>query len=182
MKKIILSIAVIAAMCASCTSTSQKAEAKADDFKAMIDTCTNADSMKVYIERAIAYAQQLQKEGKGEEAEMYLNDISSVVATKEPSMVTMFDVAKTGIDMKVTADSLAEVAKEKAKDAADSLKTAAAETVGNVKDAVSDKANEVKEAAAEKAGEAVDKAKEAAASATSAAKEKAAGALNSIRR
>ena len=182
MKKLFLCVAVVAAMCASCASTSEKADHMANDFKSMIDTCTNSDSMKVYIERAVAYARQLEKDGKGDEARMYLNDIQSTVATKDPSMATYFDAAKKGIDLKVVADSLADVAKEKATDAADSLKTAAAETAGNIKDAVTDKAKEVTGKAKEAVSGAADKAGAAASAAAQSAKDKASEALNSLKK
>jgi len=178
MKGLVIYAAIAAAMCASCASTSEKAVTRAEDFKAMIDTCTNADSMKVYIDRAVEYAHRLEKNGRGEEARMYLQDISSTVTAKDPAMAAYFNTARAGIDMKVAADSLADVAEKKGRDAADSLKAAAAETAGDIKDAVVDKAEEV----AGKTKAAADKAKDAVSSAAETVRDKASEAVNAMKK
>ncbi len=163
MKKIFLTVAVIAAMgLASCSST-KEAKDEGADLKAKIENCTNPDSLKVYVEQAKAYADKLVSEGKDEAAQAYIDDVAPVVAAKDPSATAIFERISDA------AVSVADDAKDAAKAAGDSI-SAAADAVG---DAVSDKVDDAKAATAK----AVDDAKADAAKAADEAKTKAADAV-----
>lgn len=173
MKKIYLTVALVATMVfASCSST-QKAKDEGADLKSKIESCTNPDSLKVYVDQAKAYATKLVSEGKDKEAEAYLNEIAPVVAAKDPSATSVFNKIESA------ADSVAGDANDAMKAAGDSV-AAAANAVG---DAVSDKVDAAKAAASQaaddakaKAADAVDNAKAKAAQVADDAKTKAADA------
>ena len=176
MKKMFLAVAVVATvMFASCSST-QKAKDEGADLKAKIESCTNPDSLKVYVEQAKAYADKLVSEGKDKEAEAYLQEVAPVVAAKDPSATSVFD------QIKAAADSVAGDTADAAKVVGDSVASAA----GAVGDAVSDKYDAAKDATAkaaadakEKAAKAADDAKAKAAKVAEDAKEKTADAVQS---
>ena len=86
-------------------------------MKAKIENCTDTDSLRIYVEQAQAYAQKLEAEGKGEEAEAYLSKITPVVQEKDPSVASYFEELKSKAKEEV----------EEVKDKADSL-------VGDAKD------------------------------------------------
>ncbi|MBD5265880.1 MAG: hypothetical protein HDS44_02820 [Bacteroides sp.] len=175
MKKLILSIAVVgAAMLVAC-SAEKKAEDKGAALKAKIENCSDPDSLKIYIDEAKDYADQLVKEGKDAAATDFLNEVTPAVKAKDPAAALRF----TGLKLEAQADSALEAAKESAKNLADSTKAAvesakdaAADKIKDAKDAAAEKVNSAKDAASEKVGEAKDAAKNA----VDAAKTKAADA------
>ncbi|MCM1356073.1 MAG: hypothetical protein NC212_06685 [Staphylococcus sp.] len=138
MKKLFLSIAVLAATCMISCSSEKKAEDKGAELKAKIENCTNPDSLKIYVDQAKEYADKLIKEGKDADAETFINEIAPAVKAKDPVAAVTF----AGLDLKAKADSAFEVVK----DAADSTKTAVSDKVSDAKEAVSEKAEDVKDA------------------------------------
>lgn len=164
MKKLFLSIAIVGAVCMASCSAGKKAEDKGEALKAKIENCTNPDSLKVYVQQAKEYADQLVKEGKDGAAEAFLNEVTPAVQAKDATAAAAF----TGLSLEAKADSALEAAKDAAKNAVDSTKSA----VNSVKDAAAAKVDQAKDAAAEK----VNEAKEAGKNAVDAAKAKAADA------
>lgn len=163
MKKLVLSIAVVAAMMsmASCSGT-KKAEDKGAQLKAKIENCTNPDSLKVYVKQAQDYANKLIDEGKTSEAEAYLDEVAPAIKAKDPSAENWFSKAAAGVDSvasdvadatKAAADSVA----GKVSDAKDAVSDAAANAADKTKAAVSDAASKAKDAASN----AADKVKDA---------------------
>lgn len=145
-------------------SAEKKAEDKGAALKAKIENCSDPDSLKIYIDEAKDYADQLVKEGKDAAATDFLNEVTPAVKAKDPAAALRF----TGLKLEAQADSALEAAKESAKNLADSTKAA----VESAKDAAADKIKDAKDAAAEK----VNSAKDAAKNAVDAAKTKAADA------
>lgn len=164
MKKMFLAVAAVATMFASCSST-QKAKDEGADLKAKIESCTNPDSLKVYVEQAKAYADKLVSEGKDKEADAYLQEVAPVVAAKDPAATSVFD------KIKAAADSVADDTADAAKAVGDSVASAAS-AVG---DAVSDKYDAAKDATVK----AAEDAKAKAAKVAEDAKEKTADAVQS---
>lgn len=152
MKKLILSIAVLAVMI-SC-SPEKRAEDKGSEIKAKIENCTDPDSMRVYVREAQEYADKLVKEGKNDAADAFMQEVVPAVKAKDPAAAASFAELKA----KEAVDSLSEAAKNKAKEVSDSVSA----KVGEAKDAMKD---------------AADKAKEETSDAANAAKEKAANAV-----
>lgn len=164
MKKLFLSIAIVGAALLGSCSAEKKAEDKGADLKAKIENCTNSDSLKVYVQQAKDYADQLIKEGKDEAASAFLDEVTPAVKAKDPLAAGAF----IGLDLKAKADSAIDAGKEAAKNLADSVSSKA----GEVKDAVGEKAGQVKDAVSDKAKEVKDATK----SAVESAKEKTAAA------
>ncbi len=170
MKKLVLIgslAAVLAIGSMSCSKKDTAAEGAAITSK--IENCTNTDSLKVYISQAKAYAQQLVKEGKVDQAKEYLAKIEPVVKEKAPAL------AGTLATVEGALDKVGDVAGDKLDDAKDavsaadsvgsaacSAKDAVAAKAGEIKDAAAAKAEDVKDAAAEKAQQAKDAAADAA--------------------
>lgn len=166
MKKLFLTFAVAAMAIGSLASCASKAEKEGADegeaLKAKIENCQDPDSLKMYLEEAQTYAQKLEAQGKGEEAEAYLNKLVPVVEQKDPSVSSYFEELKSKAkeevtDAKEAADSVAEAAKDKGKEIADSAASKAGKAVEAVKDAGSSAVEAVKE----KTTETVNKGKEA---------------------
>ncbi len=165
MKKVFMTLAIAAMAISSLTSCGTKAEregsAEGEALKAKIENCTNPDSLKMYVEEAQAYAQKLEAEGKGEEAEAYLKKIVPVVKEKDPSVATYFEELKSKAadevaEAKEKVDSVAGDVKDKGAAAVDSVKNAGKNAVEGVKKAGSDAVN----AAKDKGAAAVEKGKE----------------------
>ena len=159
MKKLVLSIAVVAAMMsiASCSGT-KKAEDKGAQLKAKIENCTNPDSLKIYVKQAQDYANKLIDEGKTSEAEAYLDEVAPAIKAKDPSAENWFTKAAADVDSvasdvadatKAAADSVAGKvadAKDAAANAADKTKSAVSDAASKAKDAASNAADKVKDA------------------------------------
>lgn len=170
MKKLILGVAVLAAMLtASCGSTEKKAEDEGATLKAKIENCTDPDSMKVYVKQAQEYADKLVKEGKDDAANAFMDEVVPAVQAKDPVAAASFAELKA----KEAVDSLAEVAKEKAAEVSDSVSS----KVGQAKDAVKDAASSAKDKVAETASAAKDAATQKATEAAASVKEKTANAV-----
>ena len=90
MKKLLLSIAVVAALCAATTSCGKSADSTAS-MKSKIENCTNTDSLRAYVEQAKAYADKLVAEGKVDEARKYLAELEPVVKSKAPALYLTFE-------------------------------------------------------------------------------------------
>lgn len=166
MRKLILSVAVLAAMATvSCVSTEKRAEDEGAALKAKIENCTDPDSMKIYVKQAQDYADKLVKEGKDDAANAFMQEVVPAVQAKDPVAAASF----AELSAKEAVDSLAAAAKDKALEVSDTV----AAKVGDAKDAVKDAAAAAKDKTVEVAGNVKDKTVEAAA----AAKEKTANAV-----
>lgn len=175
MKRIFLSMALVGALLVSCQSTATKANDEANDFKAKIEQCQNPDSIRYYVDQAVAYADSLSKSGKPEEAADYLNDIRNTVSAKAPDAVTYFDQARLSVD---AAAAQAEAAAEAAKDSVDHAADRARDAVSNAADSVRNRASEAVSNAAERGREAVSNAANAAGNAASNAANNARNAVS----
>lgn len=164
------------------TSCGSKAATEGADegeaLKAKIENCTDTDSLKMYVEKAQEYAQKLEAEGKGEEAEAYLNKIVPAVQEKDPSVLSYFEELKA--KAKAEVNEVKESADSIASDAVEGVKEAGANAVEDVKNAgnaaVEKGANAVN-AAKEKGAEAVNSAVDKGANAVEKGKEKASDAV-----
>lgn len=161
MKKILLSVAVLAAVAlASCSSATQKAEDKGADLKAKIENCTDPDSLKIYVQQAQDYAEQLVKEGKDQAAADYLNEVAPILEAKDAKNAGLLD------KLKQEADS----AYAKGEAAVDSVKAGVSDAVENAGDKASAVVAGAKDEASKAAGKAEDAVKNAADKTTDAAK------------
>lgn len=171
MKKLVLTAAtafLLLAGAVACTSKTEKEVESASTFKTVIENCTNTDSLKMYVQKAEAYAQKLVAEGKLDEARKYLDEIEPIVKDKVPALASTFATVNSAL-----GKAEAVFAEERAKEATDSLKEAAADAARDA----SEKAADAVDAAKEKVGEAADAAKQKASDAANEAKEKAANAV-----
>lgn len=168
MKKLLLSVAVLATLAlASCGSSAKSAEDKGAELKAKIENCTDPDSLKIYVQQAQEYAEQLVKEGKDQAAADYLNEVAPVLEAKQAQGVSILENIKNEADEAV----------EKAQEAADSVKAGVDNAVKGATEAVSDAKDKAAATAAAAVETAKDKATEAvsnAADATKAAADEAA--------
>ncbi len=166
MKKVFMTLAIAAMAIGSLTSCGSKAAREGSDegeaLKAKIENCTNPDSLKMYVEQAQEYASKLEAEGKGVEAEAYLNKIAPVVKEKDPSVASYFEELKTKAKEEVTE------AKEKADSVASDVADKGAAAVDSVKNAGKNAVEATKKAGAA----AVDGAKDKGAAAVEKGKEK----------
>lgn len=174
MKKILLAVAVVAAMSvAACGGKEAKAaDAEESALATKIENCTNPDSLSVYVDQAKAYAQKLVQEGKVDEAKKYLDKITPVVQEKAPALVSTLETVKSAIDK--LPGAVADSTKAAAEAAVDSVKG----SVSDAADAAKAKAGEAVQSAADAGSAAVDKAKENAGKAVSDAASKANDAIN----
>ena len=139
MKKLLLSIAVVAALCAATASCGKSADSTAS-MKSKIENCTNTDSLRAYVEQAKAYADKLVAEGKVDEARKYLAELEPVVKSKAPALSGALSTVESTLDkVKENASDKADEAKNSAAAAVDSAKSA----VGSAAEAVKDKAADV---------------------------------------
>ncbi len=167
MKKLLLSIAVVAALCAATASCGKSADSTAS-MKSKIENCTNTDSLRAYVEQAKAYADKLVAEGKVDEARKYLAELEPVVKSKAPALSGALSTVESTLDkVKENASDKTDEAKNSAAAAVDSAKSAvgsAAEAVkekaADVASGVKEKAQDVKEGAADAAQKGADKVKE----------------------
>jgi hypothetical protein len=186
MKKLFLSVAIVATMMLTACSSSEKAATdKGAELKAKIENCSNPDSLKVYIQQAQEYVAQLAKEGNDSAANAYLQEITPAIVAKDPTAVSLLTkikndakaVATEATDSaKAVADSAtADVVKaiEGAKVAGVDAAANAKAAVENAKESAKATANEAKAAANETANKAVDNAKNAASNAIQSAADKA---------
>ncbi len=146
MKKLILSIAVLAVM-ASCSE--KQAEDKGSEIKAKIENCTDPDSMRIYVREAQEYADKLVKEGKNDAADAFMQEVVPAVKAKDPAAASFAE-----LKAKEAVDSLSEAAKNKAKEVSDSVSA----KVGEAKDAVKDAADKANEKTSDAANAATEKA------------------------
>lgn len=171
MKKLFLSLAVLAAVTmVSCGSSEKKAQDEGAAIKAKIENCTNPDSLKIYVQQAQDYAAKLVSEGKDEAANAYLQEVAPAVEAKDAAAASVF----TQLEQK--ADSAVVAAKDAAKEIADS----ASSKVEAAKDATKDAVEAAKDKASDVASSAKDKASEVAGNAADAVKagaDKVKGAL-----
>ena len=167
MKKLLLFIAVVAALCAATASCGKSADSTAS-MKSKIENCTNTDSLRAYVEQAKAYADKLVAEGKVDEARKYLAELEPVVKSKAPALSGALSTVESTLDkVKENASDKTDEAKNSAAAAVDSAKSAvgsAAEAVkekaADVASGVKEKAQDVKEGAADAAQKGADKVKE----------------------
>ena len=167
MKKLLLSIAVVAALCAATASCGKSADSTAS-MKSKIENCTNTDSLRAYVEQAKAYADKLVAEGKVDEARKYLAELEPVVKSKAPVLSGALSTVESTLDkVKENASDKADEAKNSTAAAVDSAKSAVGSAAEAVKDkaadvasAVKEKTQDVKEGAADAAQKGADKVKE----------------------
>lgn len=158
MKKLFLSVALVAAAMMVGCSAEKKAEDKGAALKAKIENCSDPDSLKIYVQEAKDYADKLVREGKDSAAEAFLGDVTPAVRAKGPTAA----LSLTAIDLKAKADSAFEATKESAKEMADSTSKAVSDKVNDAKDAVGKAAEQTKEKAAAAAESAKEKVSDAA--------------------
>lgn len=180
MKKLFLSVAIVAALAmASCQTKAEKAAEEAaapevTEFTTNLSKCANEADAKSLVAKAQEYVEQLVKEGKLDEAMDYVDKIIPAVKDKYPTLAAGLEAAKAQV-------SKAEAKLQAAEEKADSLKEVATEKADSLKEAAEkeakEKAKEATEAAKDKAKDAassaVDKAKDAVGSAADAVKDKA---------
>lgn len=167
MKKLLLSIAVVAALCAATASCGKSADSTAS-MKSKIENCTNTDSLRAYVEQAKAYADKLVAEGKVDEARKYLAELEPVVKSKAPALSGALSTVESTLDkVKENASDKADEAKNSAAAAVYSAKSAVGSAAEAVKDkaadvasAVKEKTQDVKEGAADAAQKGADKVKD----------------------
>ena len=167
MKKLLLSIAVVAALCAATASCGKSADSTAS-MKSKNENCTNTDSLRAYVEQAKAYADKLVAEGKVDEARKYLAELEPVVKSKAPALSGALSTVESTLDkVKENASDKADEAKNWTAAAVDSAKSAVGSAAEAVKDkaadvasAVKEKTQDVKEGAADAAQKGADKVKE----------------------
>ena len=167
MKKLLLSIAVVAALCAATASCGKSADSTAS-MKSKIENCTNTDSLRAYVEQAKAYANKLVAEDKVDEASKYLAELEPVVKSKAPALSGALSTVESTLDkVKENASDKADEAKNSTAAAVDSAKSAVGSAAEAVKDkaadvasAVKEKTQDVKEGAADAAQKGADKVKE----------------------
>ena len=162
MKKLLLSIAVVAALCAATASCGKSADSTAS-MKSKIENCTNTDSLRAYVEQAKAYADKLVAEGKVDEARKYLAELEPVVKSKAPALSGALSTVESTLDkVKENASDKADEAKNSTAAAVDSAKSAvgSAAEAADVASAVKEKTQDVKEGAADAAQKGADKVKE----------------------
>lgn len=155
MKKIVLTLSMVAAIVAtSCAGgTAAEIENEGSALKAKIENCTNSDSLKVYARQARAYADRLVRDGRKDVADTYMRDVKALVKSKDASISCTTKCCNADDKAKVAEDSVKKVA-EKVGDAAVKVKD---KTVDGVKKAGKKTVNAVSDAV-DKAGSAIDKA------------------------
>ncbi|MCM1153655.1 MAG: hypothetical protein NC328_08395 [Muribaculum sp.] len=182
MKKLFLSMAVALIAAGAFTSCGSKASTEATDegdaLKAKIENCTNSDSLRIYVEQAQTYAQKLEADGKGAEAEAYISAITPVIQKKDPSVASYFEELKSKAKgevekAKADADSVANAAVDGAKKVGEDVKDAGKDAVSAAKDAGENAVNKARE----KGSQAVDAAKNAGENAVEKGKEKTSEAV-----
>ncbi len=168
MKKVILSMAVALVAAGALTSCGSKSATAADEGEALkvkIENCSDPDSLKLYVEQAQEYAKKLEAEGKGEEAEAYINTIIPAIQTKDPSVASYFEELKSKAaeeisDAKENVDSVANAKVDEAKAAGEDAVNAAKEAGTSVVNAAKEKGAEAVDAAKTAGENAVEKGKE----------------------
>lgn len=182
MKKLFLSMAAALLAASALTSCGSKATTEAADegdaLKAKIENCTDSDSLRIYVDQAQEYARKLEAEGKGAEAEAYLNALVPTIQEKDPSVASYFEELKAKAKEEVNAakegaDSIANAAVDNVKEAGENVKEAGENAVDAAKEAGKNAVNSAKE----KGKEAVDAARNAGANAVEKGKEKTSEAV-----
>lgn len=182
MKSTVLTVSAIAALMLGCSCSAERAQQSEKSLAEKIESTSNPDSLRMYVNEANAYIEKLTKEGKVEEAQAYLDEIKPVVEKKAPALVPSFVSTALGIAEEKARQSAAEFA-DKAGDAVDNVKDTAGDAVDKAKDAANDAVNKAKDKAneaADKANDAVNKAKDKATDAVNKAKDKANDAADKL--
>lgn len=202
MKKIFLSMALVAAMCmTSCGGSNDSSKAAENEaVEAASDSLANAAAeskaafeqqlseaagqvealkdeaeAKDFLTKAQDYVQQLVKDGKAQEAKEYLAKIGPAITAKYPALKDVVDGADKLVDAAIaTGNDAVEGVKDAAENAVEGAKDAAADAV----DAAKEKAGEAVDAAKDKASEVAGKATDAAGKAVDATKDAATDAAN----
>lgn len=180
MKKIILSLAVLAAMtAASCSGNKAATTDEGADIKAKIENCTNPDSLAIYVEQAKAYAAKLQEEGKTTDADSYLETVANAIQEKAPEAApSLLEVLKgSAAEVVDAAQQSADSVYNAGAAAVDSAKQAVEGAVEGAKQAGKDAVDQAKQGAQQAAQQAVDDAKQKGADAIQAGADKLKGAL-----
>lgn len=157
MKKILLMVAVAAvAVLGACSGgkESKAVEANENAVISKLQSCTNPDSLSVYVDQAKAYAQKLVNEGKVDEAKAYLDKITPVVQEKAPALVSTLETVKSAINKLPGVVT-------------DSTKS----TVATVADSIAAKGEDLKDATVKGATDVYNSAKEKGAQGIEAAKQ-----------
>ncbi|MBD5375438.1 MAG: hypothetical protein HDR77_09725 [Bacteroides sp.] len=180
MKKLILSVAVVAAA-AFVACTSSKTSDSAAAITSKIENCTNADSLKTYVNQAKEYVQTLVNEGKLEEAKAYLAKIEPIVKEKAPALAGALTSVESAIDkvgdmvstdkIEATADSTKQAVADSISAKVDDTKDAIGEAVSDTKESFSEKVSHAVENGKEAVGNAAEKSKEAVGNAAEKSKE-----------
>lgn len=163
MKKLILSVTVLAALAAtSCGTSDKKAEDEGASIKAKIENCTDPDSLKIYVQQAKDYADKLVKDGDDSAAKAYLDEVTPAVQAKDPSAADIFTSLKQDADSALTtAKNAVDTAAVKTGEAVKGAVEATKDKASDVADATKDKAKEVADATKDKAQEVAKKTSDA---------------------
>lgn len=158
--------AVIALSLFSC-STQERAQHSEMSLAGKIESASNPDSVKAYVNSAKEHIDKLIADGDLDAARAYLDSIQPVVEKKDPAMVHIFTPTKAEM-AKAEAKAAAEDAAEAMREGADTVASKASELL----DKAGDAAKKTAENAAGKGAEIVDKAKEKGADIVDKAKDK----------
>lgn len=161
--------AALLAVCAfttGCTGSSTKAEGGEKSLKEKIETCTDADSLAVYVKQAKHYADSLAKAGKPDEAMKFMDELTPAVEKQAPSLKEQWKAAVEQVgtattnaadsvgskvgeftdSVKSKSEDIAGKVKDKSVDVYDKTKNKTADIYNKAKDGVKDGAKDVKDA------------------------------------
>lgn len=157
MKKLFLSVAVLAAIAAaSCGTSEKKALDEGAAIKARIENCSDPDSLNIYVKQAQDYAESLKAKGDDAAAQAYIEEVAPVIEAKDPSSAGVF---------------------EKFGEKADKVVSTVGDSVASKASAATEATKEAIETAKEKTGQVVDAAKEKTADAIQGAADATKGVL-----
>ena len=168
MKLIITSVATaaLALTIVSC-STQERAQHSEMSLASKIETASNPDSVKAYVNSAKEHIDKLIADGDLVAAKAYLDSIQPVVEKKDPAMVHIFTPTKAEM-AKAEAKAAAEDAAEAMREGADTVASKASDLL----DKTTEAAKATAKNAADKGAEIVDKTKEKGADIVDKAKDK----------
>ncbi|MCD8387328.1 MAG: hypothetical protein LUD17_10630 [Bacteroidales bacterium] len=153
MKKLFLSLAVIASLCmASCGGSAEKAaDQQATEVVDQINKASSEAEAQDIVSKAQAYVEKLVKEGKIQEAKDYLDKIKPTIEQKFPSTAPLLEKAQAAITAAAAltgdkTESVTDKAKDAASEAADSIASKTGQAVDAATDAATDAANKAKDA------------------------------------
>ena len=76
---------------ASCAGPRNESPSKGETLKARIESCTDPDSIKSYLQQAEEYAIELKNAGKSDEYETYVSELAAAARSKDIDSSTRLD-------------------------------------------------------------------------------------------